>query len=265
MKVTFANFGADVASSRLRAKIPQNEFQKMGIKSGRDVLVYGKHFVTEKQLEHFGRWIFDVCDDHFQHPELGGYYRKHVHMADAVTCNSEVMQQRIKKETGRDAIIVREPYESEEKEAGIAGLLLWFGHGSNFKDIERLKPFLHHPLLILSNYPGYPEWSLESFDRAISAPCIVVIPTGKSMAKSENRMVESIRRGRYVCAEHLPSYEQFGQFMPLGNIPEHIESALANPADSIRRIKDAQDYIRDRYSPKTIAHQWLEVINNVHH
>lgn len=260
MNATFVSFGPDIASSRLRASIPQRELLKMGVKQGRDVLIYGKHLLTEKDVSHFGKLVFDVCDDHFQNADLGDYYRKHVAMADAVTCNSEVMRDRIKEETGRVATVIREPYESDEKEADIGDLLLWFGHQSNFKDLERIAPELDYPLLILSNKAGYPEWTPENFARAISEPCIVIIPTGKSQAKSENRMVESIRRGRYVCAEHLPSYEQFGQFMPLGNIAEHIESALANPAESIGRIKDAQDYIRERYSPETIARQWLEVI-----
>ena len=39
MKVTFANFGAEVASSRLRAIIPQRELGKLGIEPGKDVLV----------------------------------------------------------------------------------------------------------------------------------------------------------------------------------------------------------------------------------
>lgn len=260
MTVTFASFGPHLASSRLRAKIPQSELAKMGIKQGRDVLVYGKHFLTKKDVSGFKRLIFDQCDDHFNHPELGAYYREHCEMADLITCNSEVMRKRIKEETGRDAYVIPEPYESDEGKADIGELLLWFGHASNMVDLDRIVPKLKRPLLVLSNYPGKPEWTPESFNRAMSKHCIVVIPTGKSMAKSENRMVESIRKGRYVCAEYLPAYEPFGKFFPLGDIPEHIESALANPQDSIQRIKDAQDYIRDRYSPQAIAKQWLEVL-----
>ena len=260
MRVTFAYYGPDIASSRLRAKIPQDELLKMGVERGNDVLIYGKHVLNEKDLGVFKRLGFDVCDDHFHHEKLGDYYRRHCEIADQVTCNSLVMQKRIKVETGRDAIVVREPYESEESEAKIGDMLLWFGHASNMVDLERIAPKLVHPLLVLSNYPGLPEWTPSSFNKAISEPCIVIIPTGKSMAKSENRMVESIRRGRYVCAEYLPAYEPFGEFFPIGDIPKNIESALANPEESIQRIKDAQDYIRDRYSPRTVAEQWLEVI-----
>ena len=263
MKVLFADFGANIASSRLRASIPQRELAKLGIQKGNDILIYGKHWIPDEALSNFKRLIYDVCDDHFGN-EHGEYYRRHIAMADVVTCNSEVMKDRIKAETGRGAVVIREPYEHEEQEAGIAPKLFWYGHKSNVHDLERIKPSLKHPLLAMSNYPGHVEWSGHAFEQAISQPCIVVIPTGKSYAKSENRMVEAIRCGRYVCAEHLPSYEPFGEFFPLGDIPEHIERALANPQESIERIKDAQAHIRDRYSPRTIAEQWLEVINGNH-
>ena len=263
MKVLFASYGSELASSRLRAVIPQRELAKMGIERGNDVLIYGKHFLSIKDVSAFGKLIFDVCDQHLDHPELGEYYRSHIANADAVTCNSEVMKQRIKTVTGRDAIVVGEPYEHEELEAKIAPRLFWYGHKSNFADLERIESQLHYPLLAMSNYPGCVEWTQESFDKAISQPCIVIIPTGEKKAKSENRMVEAIRCGKYVCAEHLPSYEPFGEFYPLGDIPEHIERALAVPRETIERIKAAQAYIRDKYSPRTIAQQWLGVINGI--
>jgi hypothetical protein len=115
----------------------------------------------------------------------------------------------------------------------------------------------------MSNCDGMVHWSQQNFLEAMSQACIVIIPTGKSMAKSENRMVEAIRCGKYVCAEYLPAYEPFTKFFPSGSIPEQIESALANPLAAIARIKDAQEFIRERYSPATIAGKWLEVIRNV--
>lgn len=260
MEVTFAYFGPEIASSRLRAKIPQQELAKLGIKQGKDVLIYGKSWIPESELEPFKTRIYDVCDDHFDHEDMGEYYRRHCELADLITCNSEVMKGIIKAKTGRDAFVIREPYEHPEHPAGIAPRLFWYGHKSNFPDLERVAPELKHPLLAMSNYPGCVEWSMEAFDEVMRQDCIVVIPVGKSMAKSENRMVEAIRCGKYVCAEYLPSYEPFTTFFGLGNIPEGIDRALANPPASIAKIKDAQEFIRDRYSPRTIAEQWLEVI-----
>ena len=260
MRVTFADFGPDLASSRLRAKIPQFELLKMGILKGSDVIVYGKHWLTDAVLDGFKKYVYDVCDDHFDN-EHGNYYKTHIARADVVTCNSEVMKTRIKEVTGRDAIIIPEPYESEEKEPKIGPNLLWFGHRSNLRDLERIKYQFKHPLTVLSNHPDCTKWSPEAYQREIAKDCIVVIPTGKSLAKSENRMVEAIRCGRYVCAEPLPSYAPFDIYFPLGDIPKHIDRALANPQDSIQRIKDAQAHIRDKYSPRTIAEKWLEVLH----
>lgn len=261
MKVTFAYFGPELASSRLRAKIPQDEFIKMGIEKGSDVLVYGKHWLTDAALEPFDRYVFDVCDDHFDN-ENGVYYRKHIDRADVVTCNSTEMQKRIKEVTGRDSVVIKEPYESEEKTPSIGPGLLWFGHRSNLRDLNRIMHKLNHNLCILSNHPDYPKWTPESYQREISKDCIVIIPTGKSIAKSENRMVEAIRNGKYVCAEHLPAYEQLGAY-PLGDIPSHVDWALSNTEQAIERIKSAQSLIRDTYSPRSIAEHWLEVINGI--
>lgn len=260
MKVTFAHFGEEVASSRLRAIIPQEALGRIGVEKGKDVLVYGKHFVTEAQLKHFKRHIYDICDDHFDTPDLKDYYLKHCELADALTCNSEAMRDRIKQVTGRDAFVIAEPYESPELSPSIGEKLLWYGHSTNFKDLERISPSLKHPLLALSNHPDSAEWSMESQRQALKSDCIVIIPTGKSLCKSENRMVEAVRNGKYVCAEYLPAYEKFSQFFDLGNIPEHIDRALSNPKDSLERVRAAQEFINDRYSPETIANQWLGVI-----
>lgn len=258
MKVSFAQFGNSLASSRLRALMPQQELEKLGIQQGFDVLVYGKHWLPMKAVKPFPKRVFDCCDDHFDTP-LGDYYREHIAAADAVTCNSQVMREIIKRETGRIATVIPEPYEGEEGTPDIGPGLLWFGHASNLRDYERLGV----EAKVLTNKPPHEAWTPESFAREIAKPCIVVIPTGKSMAKSENRMVETIRRGRYACAEYLPAYEPFYRFFPCRNIKEHVEMALSDKEASLRAIHAAQDFIRHRYAPETIAKQWLEVLNNL--
>lgn len=262
MKVTFLDWGPEIASSRLRAAIPQKELERMGVKKGHDVLIYGKHFLDDKYLSAFKHRIYDVCDDHYQSENLRDYYLKHTLSADVVTCNSVVMQRRIKEETGRNAVLVGEPYESPEFVPNIGPRLLWYGHKSNLKDLRRIQPELKHALLVLSNDGIEVDWEPGIFRQAIISPCIVIIPTGKSQAKSENRMVEAIRNGKYVCAERLPAYEPFDQFFPLGDIPSHIDRALTNQADSLARVRAAQDYIREKYSPHSIAQQWLKVIHD---
>jgi hypothetical protein len=260
MKVTFVDYGEEIASSRLRARIPQQELAKLGIKQGKDVLIYGKSWLADDKLKEYLFKVYDVCDDHYDRPELKDYYRKHTAEADLVTCNSEVMKARIKAVSGRDAIVIKEPYESDEQPPSIGPSLLWFGHASNLPDLSRLIPQLKHPLLILSNHPDCTEWTPESFRHQARSQCLVVIPTGKSLAKSENRMVEAVRNGKYVCAEHLPSYEPFAEFFPLGDIPAQIDWALSNPTEALTKISLAQSYIKQHYSPEKIGRDWLRVI-----
>ena len=261
MNVTFVKFGDHLASSRLRASIPQAELEKLGIGRGLDVLIYGKHWLPEDQTKAFGKRIFDCCDDHF-HNEHGDYYRRHIENADLVTCNSNHMRLIILEQTGRNAIVIPEPYEGVERIPSIGPDLFWFGHISNRPDLERLN--LDRPVKVMSNGPNcWLNWSPQNWDLAMNEDVIVIIPTGKSMAKSENRMVEAIRGGKYVCAEFLPAYMPFYQFFPLMDINEHVEKALSNPEASINAIHEAQDYIRDRYSPKTIALKWKEVIESL--
>lgn len=256
-KVTFLHIGDEYASSRLRAIIPQQELKKLGVQKGHDIVVYGKHVIPKSALTGYGIRIYDICDNHFDTPEIAHYYLSHAESADFVTCNSEVMQSIIKEKTGRDAIIVPEPYESDERKPSIGNLLYWFGHKSNHVDIERLAPSLKHKLVTLTN----PEWTMVRHNKIMKNPLVVVIPTGKSMAKSENRMVEAIRQGKYVCAEHLPAYEKFGQFFPLGDIPRHIERALGDIDNSLRCIREAQAFVKLHYSPAIIGRKWLEVIH----
>ena len=260
MRITFADYGEEIASSRLRAIIPQRELAKLGIERGRDVLVYGKHVVPMDTVRRFGKSVFDICDDHFR-DEFRDYYLEHAENADLITCNSEVMRRIIKKETGRDAAIVHEPYESDELPPTIGSNLLWFGHASNLPDLERIESRLTRPLLALTNKDGFPQWSPKAFRVAVATECLVIIPTGKSLAKSENRMVEAIRCGKYVCAEPLPAYVPFARFFPLGDIPEHIEKTLSNKEFSLECIKAAQEYIKDIYSPAAIGQEWMRAID----
>lgn len=258
-KVTFASFGDKIASSRLRADIPQHELAKLGIKLGRDVIVYGKHILTESNLKPFKKRIFDVCDNHFQHPQIGAYYYTHVNNADLITVNSDEMAKIVHFETGREAMVIPDPYESEELEPGIGQYPFWFGHESNLVDLDRYLPI--PGLQILTG----DDWSRDKQLAMLKECSCVLIPTGKSMAKSANRLMESVRNGRFVIAGDLPAHEEFKDLMYIGN---DLKNSLelfksSNPVDILQRIRDCQTIIRDRYSPGRISRLWLEAIDRV--
>ena len=260
MTVTFAEYGDVIAASRLRATIPKKELAKAGVKQGRDVLVYGKHFVTLEQTKPYKKKIFDICNDHFKTESLRDYYLTHSANADLLTVNSEEMARIVSHETGREAMVIPDPYESEEREPSIGEYPLWFGHQANFVDIE---PWQHiRGLRVLTGE----NWSRERQLEMLGECSCVLIPTGKSMAKSANRLIEAVRNGRFVVAGEMPAHEEFKEFMWIGkNLNDGIQWLYSNPSEALQRIRDCQAYIKDRYSPLTISKLWLEAIGRVWH
>ncbi len=254
-KVAFASFGESVASSRLRALIPRRELARMGVQYGHDVIVYGKSFIQMDELKPWGKRVFDVCDDHFG-TERDAYYREHIAAADLVTCNSDKMAEVILCNTGVFATVIHDPYESLEQPAGIGYGLLWFGHESNLIDLH---PYLDLKPEILTGS----EWSREKQLAALDRCAAVLIPTGKSMAKSANRLIESVRNGRFVIAGELPAHDEFKEWMWIGDIREGVKWLSDNHAEAIERITDCQNYIRDRYSPARIGKLWFNALRQL--
>lgn len=255
MQVTFASFGNQLASSRLRASIPQAEVGKLGMSRGMDVVVYGKHWIPSRELSPFRKRVFDVCNDHFNGPH-DSYYREHIANAHLVTCNSHEMARIIERETGTEATVIPDPYESEERPAGMGNGLLWFGHESNLIDLE---PYRDLKPEILTGA----DWSREKQLAALDKCAAVLIPTGKSMAKSANRLIESVRNGRFVIAGHLPAHEEFKQWMWIGDIRDGIEWLKEYPKRAIRDVSECQRYIRDKYSPEAIGRLWFNALGQL--
>jgi len=253
--VTFADYGKNIASSRLRAAIPQRELEKLGIKKGRDILVYGKHLVSLEQVKKFGLAVYDICDNHF-HDSLAQYYYIHARNADLVTCNSEAMKDIIYRETAREAIVIPDPYESVEKPAGIGDGALWFGHESNLIDLD---PYLYLTPKILTGE----NWSREKQDLMLSECAFVLIPTGKSMAKSANRLIDAVRNGRFVIAGDLPAHEEFNKFMWIGDIRAGVEWFNSHQNEAIERIAECQKYIENKYSPESISRLWFNTLEKL--
>lgn len=258
MQVDFLSWGAQAASARYRSIIPEQQLRRLGIGPGNDWIVIGKHGWTQEQLAPFKRICYDICDDHF-HDQHESYYRAMCERADLITCNSLEMARVIRKETDREAVVIPDPYEQPEKAPRVNGNLLWFGHASNLID---LKPWIELPnLRIVSNSDAswVTPWSPERMDRAFDEAGLVIIPTGKSMAKSGNRAIESIRRGLFVVSGYLPAYGDLGMYV--GDIGDGVRWALSHKGEVLERIKRAQAYVAHEYSPERIGRMWMEALS----
>jgi len=171
-------------------------------------------------------------------------------------CNSEAMQGIIYRETAREAIVIPDPYESAEKPAGIGEGACWFGHESNLIDLD---PYLDLNPKILTGE----SWSREKQDVMLSHCAFVLIPTGKSMAKSANRLMDAVRNGRFVIAGDLPAHEEFKKFMWVGDIRAGVEWFYSHQDEAIERISECQKYIEKKYSPEAISRLWFNTLEKL--
>ena len=211
--------------------------------------------------------------------------------------STPMLAEAIAARTGRLASVIAEPFEGAKAAARWAPganrmNLLWFGHWANLDTIEKAVPALldygaKHPLALtvvtiaqtdlLRRFKQfnqhhrhrlslrYVAWSLEATWRELGATDIVVIPQNMSertrIAKSPNRLIESIWAGRFVVASPIPSYAEFGEWAALHeDICEGLDWALAHEDAVVPRIKAGQDYIATHYSPSVIADRWEDAL-----
>ena len=274
MKIAFLGRGLDVASTRYRIVIPAMELTKLGHEVTKDapILVYNKGSIDPAVLDLYPKKVYDICDDNIDCPERGSEYRHHLKIANAVTCNSDAMRFIVHQKTNRVATVIHDPYEHEEWSPTWGEGCMWFGHWTNLKDLARCGveatvitkgiPAGSKAAAISSNMTVI-EWSPESVDAAFKSHALVVIPTGRAIAKSANRLIESVRAGKFVVCEPLPAYEEFAEFMWVGDIREGVEWALKNRRECLDRVRYCQNYIREKFSPETIGRKWMKVLSSI--
>ena len=259
--LTFLKFKENVASTRYRATIPERHLLANGFTHGKDIFICSKHGWPDELARGYKKIVFDVCDDHFltQHEP---HYREWCKRADLIIVNSKAMQDIVSRETGREATLIPDPYEQPERRPRVHARLLWYGHASNAHDLERILPSLAgYDIELVSNIKGFTQWTPETMNTAFTRAGLVIIPTGKSIAKSGNRAIEAIRRGLYPIANPLPAYNDLGIWQ--GDIAEGCKWALTHKGEVMKRIASMQEYVRNEYSPYRIGELWKAALSQL--
>lgn len=279
MRVTMLGIDPAIASTRYRAMLPAAYLRQHGVElcgDDGDLLVVGKHGWNASLVERYRAFIFDVCDDWFGNDELGQFYKQMCAKATLVTCNSDAMRFRIHQVTGRSAMVIPDPYEHEEWAPSWGEGLLWFGNPLNLRDFFRAVRKMEGisvPMGCISRHEDYMSdelkqliipWSPTAVDKGFKSAAVVILPTGLSQCKSANRLLESVRAGKFVVAEPMPAYEEFADFVWVGDLREGVEWALANEKECLKRVKKCQAYIRKRYSMEAIGPKWLEAVKKAY-
>ena len=250
-RVSFIHWGdKSSASWRYRAKIVSEGWASLNDFTA-DTLIFAKPQANElmemAKAKARGAWVIvDFCDDHFDWV----HYKEALRLADAVSCNTEVMA-KIIKEHGRDATVIGDPYEYPEEKPHCNGLnLLWYGHAVNKHSLERILPDLEgYNLRVVSNFGGAIPWSHETMLEEFAKADIVLMPATAEY-KSPNRAVEAIRQGCFVVSERDLGIPE----IYVGNILEGIKWTQTQNVN--QRISTAQKFVTDEFSPKTLIDKW---------
>jgi len=240
--------------------------------------------------------VVDFCDNHFNHPEYKTIYNELSAAADIIVTSTDAMAAVIKQATGKNAIIVSDPYEGPQGSVRFSPdnkrlKLLWFGHTSNLHAFQAFFPQLeqvgqNQPLdmhIITGKVEDiketcnefnrenskfcklhYSPWSMKTTWKAMRDTDMIIIPSlpdERKIVKSPNRLVESLRAGRFTLAHPLPSYIQLQDYAWINDdLPSGIMWALQNKQDIIQRVGQGQHYVNDEFSPEKIGQQWLTAI-----
>ena len=252
------------------------------------------------------KFVFDICDNKWR---MGKDRQKNTAIMNAgclhanlITTTCGQLKQKIYEETGKDALIIDDPFERAIEEPTFKPHkknlnICYFGGRKSFwlvnweeviaglnyvckqlgveytlncitqKHLIASKKITHH------YYPDGPiimyEWDYELQKQLVSKSDFVLLPVPNENPlvfsyKSPNRVIDSIAQGKYVITTNgVISYEQFGDFIGLGSLQRNIKWAIQNPKGVISKIKEGQNYIKKYHSPEVIAKQWMNLRNKI--
>lgn len=292
MKINFVSHASEtLASHRMRVLKPVELLNKAGLEaswsseadSDANVVVFQKHMNPQYDLfmmlllRDTSKIVFDICDDHFD-GNLAGYYKEACSRADVVTVNSKNLQERVKQETGIDAVIVKDPITFPHKppltlkDKVINPRLLWFGHASNIGPLEEIAYKVEDPLTIISNIAIDSQkklvdtriWEPNLVEDVIDKYSFVLIPLAENKQnKNTNRAVDALVSGRFVIADSERVYGELKDFIWIGDILEGIEWAKNNPEEVIKKVKLGQEYVMEAYGDAVISSQWIQALTDI--
>jgi hypothetical protein len=168
--------------------------------------------------------------------------------------------------------------------------LIWFGNAGEMSppfgmiDLARLQPVLEAAharlplsLTVISNsaeaferlFAGarfpiyYHEWVTARFVRLIRRHHVCLIPVNVNpytVCKTVNRLALTLLLGVPAIADWIPSYDELRDWAFFGNWDESLATLGADPTSGRRQVREAQAYLRMKYTPERVVRQWSDVL-----
>lgn len=300
------------ASHRLRGELICNALSAHGYDSKilkdwnevdkNTIVIFLKHTLPEsiihaKSLGAFT--VYDLCDNKFDEDEA---YHPCCTAADLISANSENMQLSIMKNTGRNSIVMPDPFERPRLDPKFSPgkdiKLLWFGSQSSLglfplvEVWERLeKELVNYNFTMIMSKPDRLEnkmkkrqnhgvisscinfnkiqmhdWDWDLQGQFIKDCDIVLMPVHtdnyRTITKSANRVIDSLISGRFVITSPLNSYLEFKDYTWQDDYIQGIKWAIEHPSKTLEKIKQGQRFTEDHYSAKVLSEKYINEIKN---
>jgi len=263
------------------------------------IVIFLKHSSVDsiQRARNLGsRTVYDLCDNKFGEKQE---YKPCCLTADLVSVNSVQMGVSVKMHTGRDSIVMPDPFERPKLppkfSPGHDINLLWFGSQSSFKFLpmveiwQRLEKEVCNYLYtmvsaridrVFSKFQlrqqkgvvaginldrvNMKEWTWELQGQLLEQCDIVLMPVQtdnpRTDTKSANRVIDSLISGKFVITTPLASYEEFAPYTWQGDYIEGIKWARDNPDQVINMIAAGQQYTEQNYSARVLSKQLIDEV-----
>lgn len=312
LKIRFFSdsFKSKRASHRLRGDVVSQALRELGYdaKVVRDfsdvdsntIVIFLKRSLPpsiQRAKDLGAKTVYDLCENKFDEKEE---YGPNCALVDVVSVNSEQMAISTKNYTGKDSILMPDPFErpilAPRFRPGKTLNILWFGSQSSFKFLplievwQRLEKeignYTYHMIMSkpqrllgkmlkrqskgeikginLDKVKMY-DWSWELQGQLLNDCDLVLMPVitenYRTDTKSANRVIDSLISGRYVITSPLASYLEFADYT--WQDPDYIagiKHALDNPSLILSKIKEGQKHTLENFSPKKLSKAWIEEI-----
>jgi len=106
---------------------------------------------------------------------------------------------------------------------------------------------------------GYHEWRSENFASLFVRHDVCIIPVEPNpftICKTANRVALALKLGVPVVADPIPSFEEFADFMLLGNWPESLDRYAGDPQLRTAHVRSGRRYVEATCSKGRVIAEW---------
>lgn len=119
-----------------------------------------------------------------------------------------------------------------------------------FREVVRPQPF---PI----RYVAWRRWRLPFLLRTHHVCILPVTANDFTICKTANRAATALRCDIPVVAEPIPSYQELGEFLELGEIHAGVRTVADNYQNAVAKAARGHAFVDNRFSASVVGSQWI--------